>query len=72
MHERHVGFVGVLEGVDVGGSYSVTDESVVGKGTVSPRSEVCSSSSSLCFRNAVVGGMFVLDEHRNCSIAIFC
>ena len=51
MREKHVGFVGVLEGVDVGGSSSVTDESAVGKGTASPRSNVCSSGGGggLCF-----------------------
>ena len=51
MREKHVGFVGVLEGVDVGGSSSVTDESAVGKGTASPRSNVCSGGGGggLCF-----------------------
>ena len=54
MCEKHVGFVGVLEGVEVGGSSSVadeSDESVVSKGTVSLRSDVCSNGGGggLCF-----------------------
>ena len=54
MCEKHVGFVGVLEGVEVGGSSSVadeSDESIVSKGTVSPRSDVCSGGGGggLCF-----------------------
>jgi hypothetical protein len=62
MREKRVGLVvGALGGAAVGDELLSSADCATGEKTVSPveRSDVCNSSSGLCFCNSAVGGMSV-------------